>query len=124
MNALKQQDRCQILAKDREIECRVLDGTEIENVTGKSVFNWREPICRLKNLNLGLFDDLSLSGYGIDLELNLGIFKQDAHFTYAKYFYARKLSAKLFINKLLWDFAYIFFLHSTSQQPLYFIALK
>ena len=110
MNALKQQDRCQILAKDREIECRVLDGTEIENVTGKSVFNWREPICRLKNLNLGLFDDLSLSGYGIDLELNLGSFKEDARFTYAKYFYARKLSAKLFINKLLFDFAYIFFL--------------
>ena len=39
-----------MFAKHREIECRVLDGTEIENLTGKSVFNWLEPVCGLKNL--------------------------------------------------------------------------
>lgn len=121
MNALKQQDRCQILAKDREIECRVLYGKEIENVTGKTMFNGFEFVCRLKNLNLGLFYDLSLSDYGIDLELNLGIFKEDAHFTYAEHFYARKLSAKLFINKVLLDFTYrYFFEQHISTDPIFY----
>lgn len=118
MNVLKQQDRCQILAKDREIECRVLDVKEIENFTGKSMFNWLEPICRLKNLNLGLFYDLSLSSGGGRLELNFGIFKEYAHFMYAEHFYARKLSAKLFINKVLLDFNYaLFFCTAHISRP-------
>ncbi|MEG1490489.1 hypothetical protein [Acinetobacter sp.] len=121
MNALKQQDRCQILAKDREIECRVLDGKEIENVTGKSMFNGFEFVCRLKNLNLGLFYDLSLSRGGGGLELNLGIFKEYAHFTYAKYFYVRKLSAKLFINKVILDVTYApFFAQHISADPIFY----
>jgi len=66
-----------------------------------------------------LFYDLSLSSGGGRLELNLGILKEYAHFTYAKYFYARKLSAKLFINKVLLDFTYRHFLHSQCQQTLY-----
>jgi len=49
LNALKQQDRCQILAKDKEIESRVLDVKEIENVTGKSMFNGFEFVCTLKD---------------------------------------------------------------------------
>lgn len=74
-----------------------------------------------KNLNLGLFYDLSLSSGGGRLELNLGIFKEYAHFTYAKYFYARKLSAKFFINKLLLDFAYApFFAQPMSTDPIFY----
>ena len=40
-----------MFAKYREIECRVPDGIEIENVTGKSVFNGFECVCTLKEFN-------------------------------------------------------------------------
>ena len=74
-----------------------------------------------KNLNLGLFYDLSRPSGGGRLGLNLGIFKEYAHFTYAKYFYARKLSAKLFINKVLLDVTYSpFFVQHISADPIFY----
>ena len=51
----------------------------------------------------------------------MGIFKEYAHFTYAKYFYARKLSAKLFINKVLLDVTYApFFAQHISTDPIFY----
>lgn len=68
-----------------------------------------------------MFYDLSLSSGGGRLELNLGIFKEYAHFTYAEHFYARKLSAKLFINKVLLDFTYrYFFAQHISADPIFY----
>lgn len=68
-----------------------------------------------------MFYDLSLPSGGGRLELNLGIFKEYAHFTYAEHFYARKLSAKLFINKVLLDFTYrYFFAQHISTDPIFY----
>jgi len=51
----------------------------------------------------------------------LGIFKEYAHFTYAEHFYARKLSAKFFINKVLLDVTYApLFAQHISTDPIFY----